>query len=236
MEKRGTRHTEVILSFVLFIFAIAFALWFFSPDGGVRRAESSIEYVFREVAENASVDFTTYSIGINSEAWTTTPSIIRFDISDVGTSMNARARFSDGSLLPVHRSGNSFYVSHPDWSTEEIVYLELSEEFSDGSVSTVSHEETYYTLGGRETVTVLSERKLLLLADEYFSNYSLLKDQFNVYVEFGFRVLFDDGSALEVERTIPEGLDVFSESRRVRILRDTPQQTVEFAEMLVRVW
>lgn len=229
----------MILSFVLFIFAISFALWFFSPDGGVRRAESSMDYIFREVEDNVSIELITYSIGVDSGAWESepsTPQVIGVFIEGIDSEMKARARFSDDSLGDVNRNGDSYFISHSDWDSQNLFFLEFSEEFSDGSVSEVTIEEEYYTLGNREVEEVLSEQRLNDLQEAYLLSYNSVKEDFNVYVEFGFRILFSEGDELDVERGIPEGLDVFSEQRRVRVLRNTADQAVEYADMIVRVW
>lgn len=237
MKKRGSHHVEVILSFIIFLGAVGFALWFFSPDGGVRRADSSMEYVFREVNRNASIDLISYSVKINP-TWVSglTPEIIGFEVNGIDSEMFGRARTEDGSVLGINREGDEFYVKNFDWDGTSLIYLDFSKFFSDDNLidSSVGVVEDYYDLGSKEKSEVLEESKIHDLQSRYFSNYSLLREDFNVYVDFGFNIVFDDGERIDVEKQIPQGLDVFSETRRVKVLRENGN--VEFADMIVKVW
>ena len=74
-NKRGLGHIEAILAFVLFIGFLIFAFYFFSPfSGGNRLLDSSIDYAFREININTSIDMESYSVVINNDVNLTTGS------------------------------------------------------------------------------------------------------------------------------------------------------------------
>jgi len=81
----------------------------------------------------------------------------------------------------------------------------------------------------------LGERKFFKL-ESYFSDYSNLKKEFNLpnRIEFGFRVVFNDGSEITALNEIPKEVDVLSKNDRVEIVNSSG--TKEYAEMSVIVW
>ena len=95
MEKRGIGHLEVILSFIIFIAAVGFALYFFSPTNGNRLGDSSLTYTLDEVEKNASSDILIYSVKVNNSA----PSYISVNLSDNIAGKNIRVMDKFDSVL-----------------------------------------------------------------------------------------------------------------------------------------
>src|SRR3972149_179481 len=79
MNKRSASHVEMVFSFILFVAAIGFALYFFRPTDSSRLVETSFDYLFREIEKNVSTEVFIFSAKINHSA--NPPSNIGFNVS-----------------------------------------------------------------------------------------------------------------------------------------------------------
>lgn len=237
MEKRGISHVEVILSFVLFIVAVGFALYLFNPGGGSRIAESSLDYAFIEITKNTSVPVETFSVIINSTAIGSADSIaINFSSVPGNTSVKTYS----GANLDSSRRGDLVIIEEPatGWSSVDLVYVYFGGEFGDDGLASTDVNNSHYSLGSSQSRTVISERSFLSLNETYYSSYSQLKgrNQFNLpqRVDFGFSLVFLNGDLIIAEKNLPAGLESFSETRRAEVLRTNGE--IVFADLIVKVW
>lgn len=235
MKKRGMSHVEVILAFVMFVAAVSFALFIFSPGGGDRIVDSSLEYAFREIRENASVEIETFSVVLDPAGIGVAQEIA---LSIAGTEGNSMARTRDGAVVSSMKSGDLVYLHRNSWAGVEFIEISFSEEFQAGSVDPVEVDEDFYEIGSSRKEMVVSERKFIELSDSYDENYENLKGRsgFNLpeRVEFGFALEFDDGTEIKAEKEVPTGLEIFLDTQRVEVIRTDGR--VEFADMTVKVW
>ena len=119
--------------------------------------------------------------------------------------------------------------------------MKLSEAFElyqpHGSIGQPSLIEDYFELGTSEFREVISEKRIRELSEVYKTNYQTLKeDDFNIpsRANFGFSLVFSENDFIKAERNIPQGLEVFAESRRVEVLREDGM--IDFADLIVSVW
>src|SRR3989344_9643961 len=225
MRKRGISHIEIILSFIIFVGAIAFALYFFNPADSDRLIDTSLNYGFREIIEYTEVEVQTFSVdidgtGIDDDEIDIGSNIdaVPVNISGVNSNYGTRVERYEGSVLSAIRGGDFVHIQRPGsgWQTIDFVSISYSDEFSLGSGVTGAHEEKYYRLASSTSKKVLGERLFLELVQQYVANYTILKEEFNIppRVNFGFSLEYSNGT-IKAERQIPEGLEVFSEKKRV---------------------
>ena len=238
MKKRGISHIEVILSFVLFITAVGFGLYFFNSGDSTRFVSTTISYAFREIEKNTSTSLEFFSVNVNGALIMSNE--IALDFS--GVTGDTTILTYDGRILNSSRGGTNgelVYISSPNWGGEDFIYVVFGEEFSEDTLSeTEGHNETYYRIGSSETRDVISERKFKMLNQAYYADYRGLKSQSNFNLpdraDFGFSLEFDNGEAIVAENSIPDNFEIFSEKKRVEVLRE--DGSVTFADLIVKVW
>jgi hypothetical protein len=237
MDKRGIRHVEIILSFVIFVGAVGFALWFFNPGDYSRRVDSSLEYGFREITQNTSVNLEIYSVKINNNTLASTgfSGPIAINLANVEAGKKSFVRSFSGLVLDSQRRGTDFVdVDSGGWQNIDFIFVEFSEDFEQGSASAGTDNKSYYEIASHDSKNLISEKRFLELKKSYFEDYSGLREEFNIHSNFGFTLEFSNDSIV-AEKQVPQGLEVFSEKRRVEVLRNESGRT-EFADLVVKVW
>ncbi len=236
MKKRGASHIEMMLSFVIFVAAIGFALYFFRPGDSTRIVDSSFEYLFREIDENASVRILIYSVKINPENIPEGTTIIGLNLTGSGLVSRSRVFKENTTRLTSKKTDEVVYVSSGSWSGINSLQVVLADEFEDENSPTGTINESYYIASSSLKKKVISEKRIIILNQTYYNNYSQLKKQFNIpnRVNFGFAFNFSDGSTIKSEREIPKELEVFINNKRVEVIRETGE--IVFADLKVEIW
>jgi len=241
MEKRGVGHIEIIFAFLIFIAAVGIALFFFRPGAGNRLIDVSLDYVDREIMDNASVVVEVYSVGIdNASIISQGGGDIEILIPNVDPTLTG-TRVSDrnGGVLGSYRSGDSVFIEESvgGWGGVDFVFVSFSEEFTNIMLpgTPLPYDETFYRIASSEFKNILSERKTGELIGHYDSNYFDLKKEFNLpdRVNFGFEIDFESGTQ-KAEREIPVNFEVFSNNRRVEFLKADGE--IVFADFTAKVW
>lgn len=237
MKKRGVSHIEVILAFVIFVAAVGFGLYFFNTGDSTRVVDATLTYALRELEQNTSTPIEVFLVNV-SGSLITNPLAINFS----GVGGNVSVETYDGRMLSSSRSGMGgeiVYVSSPNWGRENIIYVLFGEEFQDDGIAPSSQlNYSYYKIGSSETRELVSEKKFKKLGEAYRTDYKGLKnrDNFNLpeRADFGFSLIFDDGNSIVFENKIPDNFEVFSETKRVEVLREDGSRI--FANLIVKVW
>jgi hypothetical protein len=235
MNKRGISHIEVLLSFLIFIGFVIFALYFFSPIKTSRLVESSTSYAFNEIIEVSSVEVEIYSAsltGLSPVVEVTLPSSL----------VNANARVENylGVELPSSKQGDTicFEGTNAGYGSggDGFVTIKLSEDLEPNIPGASCPGVASYTLASSSSNKVLSEKRVLELKTSYDGNYVALKQSFNLpgRVEFGFLVEFDDGRTINAMRGRQSNVEIFSDMERIEIL--SVSGNVEFADLTVEIW
>jgi hypothetical protein len=236
-QKKGISHIEVILAFLLFITAVGFGLYFFNASNNSGLVDTTLIYAFREIEQNTSTTIEVFSVKVNGSLILTDSLALNFS----GIAGNSSVESYDGGILDSSRGGTNdeiVYVSSPNWAGEDVLFVVFSEEFQDDGVLASEHNESYYKIGSSEIRDVISERKFRILNESYYADYRALKgrDGFNLpdRADFGFTLRFDDGGVIVSEKDIPDGFEVFSETKRVEVLEEDGSRS--FADLIVKVW
>lgn len=245
MKKRGMSHIEIVLSFILFVTTVGFALYFFSPLNSSRLIESSLDYSFREISKNVTVGLETFSVMINNQTISeaensaSSPSInpLEIMIPDVEPGWESRVRVYNGGYLDSRRMGDSVHILSPyGWGNINLIIVEFNEEFSPDTVNPGQYHDSYFEISSSNFREVVSEKRFLDLNESYYADYIELKKSFNLpsRVNFGFSLVFNNGDLISAQREIPSSLEVFSESRRLYVLRKDGE--LSYADIVVWVW
>ncbi|MEK6843953.1 MAG: hypothetical protein AABX83_00855 [Nanoarchaeota archaeon] len=242
MNKRGISHIEVMLSFLIFAGFVIFALYFFNPfQQSSRLIDSSLDYAIREIINNATVNLETFSITMDVSGG----GIIRkIKIAGVDNSKNAVVENRHGAIVPSRRDGNSdnteFDTSlvHDNDPTKGFAIFKFSYDFPQGTLTGGGGqlEEDKYKITSYNNLELLSENKIKELNNSYNIDYQNLKKGFNLpeRVDFGFMLEFNSNDFIEAQKKVPQGVELFSDLKRVEVLRTNGK--VQFANLIVRVW
>ena len=245
MNKRGINHIEVMLSFLIFVGFVIFALYFFSPFKDSRLAESSTSYALSEITKNASVELDIYSVSMDVTDTGSGNPIKKIKIENIGSNPNIIVRIENRkgeevqSKRDVASSNINFDSSsvHEGDPTKGFALFKFSEDFKEGSLSGGEQlDNDKYKITASETKKIISEKRILALNYSYYNDYETLRKQFNLpaRINFGFAIQFDSGDIIESQKKIPKGTNIFSDIKRVEVLREIGN--VVFAELIVRIW
>jgi len=259
MKKRGLSHIEVILSFIIFIGAVGFALYFFSPTNSSRLVDTSLDYINREISKNITVNLKTYSINVNNTPDANGNSLsnppysntLPLQIDGICSQNNgSRVENISGEVLPSRigqggsgcsSGGDKIYVKNEaGWEESDFIYVKVSEDLNNtedpNSGGNPPLNKRLYKISTVNSEELFSEKRILGLNKTYYENYYELKEQFNLprRVNFGFSFSFTNGDEIKAERMIPSGLEVFSKVDRVEVLRKNGK--VEYADFIMKVW
>ena len=243
MEKEGISHIEVILAFILFISFLFFAWYFFNPFHNTRLLDSSLSYATTSIVDNASVTLTTYAVKINESS---TDSYIMINISGIPENMNVDVRNDswdsiqssrsgdDISILNAEIEGQSFKSGNAKIKDGDLLYIRFSEDFP--AVDSFTGTWIKHEIASVTNERVISEKRILALNRSYYLDLSDLKESFNLpsRIDFGFGLIFSENDKITADTTVSKGLEVFSNSKRVEVLRIDGK--MQFADLMVRVW
>jgi len=176
-----------------------------------------LDYAFDEVLENVNTTLESYSVVFPSGC--------------VDTTVQIDSAIS-GNYFGGTREGNKFcgFVS------QSFITILISEEFPSSTGSCPGVTTPCSIISSSENKKVLSEAKMNTLLQNYDNNYGDLKETFNLpgRIDFGFSLVFDDGTSIVTEREIPSNLEVVAKEDRVEIIRQ--DGNIEFADLVVKVW
>lgn len=245
MDKRGMGHVELVLSFVIFVAALAFALFVFNPADTDKFVETSLTYAFNEILKNTTIEIETVYVKIDNnsiiEAEDSNSSLpietLAIQIPNIKANMISKAKTIEGKNLTSERVNDVVRVRSnlPDrWRNIDFISVAFSEDFFENTVG--EGIDDYYIISSSENKRIISEKKLLDLKQFYESDYFNLKSEFNLpdRANFGFSLEFADGEKINAEREVPGDLEIFSDKKRLEILRTNGE--IVFADLIVRIW
>jgi hypothetical protein len=239
MEKRGIGHIEVILSFILFIGAIGFAVYYFVPEGA-RYGSISEERALEVIIQNVSSELISYSVyvnggvgGMGAKLGISIPSV------EVPNNFNAIVtNLSGANKMEIAKTSGGVCVQRnpANWPSRDFLYIKLSEDFiSSSNLDCNDYNPVYYQIVSRDSEKIASEKRLLRLNQSYYLNYDKLKENIGIKSnnDFAFSFAFTNGQKIEAQKEIPSGLDVYSVNKKIKIIRNNG---IEYGDLTVRIW
>ena len=243
LNKRGaSSHVEVILSFVMFFVFVTFLLFYIRPYGSMSLQGSIIPDLHDSFLEETERDLTRFflNVGLGDGE-----NCFRIDMEDLGFDWfeegdgvfaNVIVQGTDGleeQTIPSEFDNGYLSVS----SVYDNFYVYISSAFSSGDV-VCGHEleGSNVSIGSVENEKIVFYDKLLELNESYHSEYSALKERFNVPETFDFAIVSEKVS---MEMQIPEDVEVQVESYLVEVLEvvdELNQVKVEQVDFSFKVW
>lgn len=233
LRKKGAGHVEFIIAIVLFITVVGGGLILLNPAKSSRTVESSLSYTFNEIEKYAGSKIEVYNVKVNEGA---TGEIISVGITPSITGANARVEKADGTALLKNNYGTTcFKKADVSVDGKYFAIIKFNEEFDSGTAICPGINGGY-ELASASKRTVISEKEIINLKGAYDGGYETLRMQFNLPGnDFTFSLVFPDESPITpTSANIPTGLDVFTDSKRIEVLRADGSLT--FAELIVTVW
>lgn len=228
-NNKGFGHVEAVLTLVIFIAFIVFAFVFFNPFRTSRTLSSTLDYAWREVTGYSNEVVESYSVFFNPTA----PLIVALAIPGA-PQKNATVLDISGNIIPSFNNQIGVNFNKP---SDNFAVIQYSNNFSAGnSIVGALAIQSDYSISSSDSSEIIFEDHLLFLNLTYYSNYTGLKKQFNLpnRVDFGFLVVFSDGSKIESLKEIPSGFEIQAKRDRVQVVRSSGK--IEYAEVIVQVW
>ena len=217
----------MILSFILFIGAVLFVLFFFRPSSSLDLVGSSSDFVFAQVEERVETDVVRYGLQIVAPTL-----LVGLRLDTVPEGAGSRAVTERGLTVESGISGSLVSAQNPGVS---FMTIEVSDAFPPGILSGVG-DEAAVVISSSIAERVLSEKKLLLLNGTYHAGYETLKQDLQISpgLNFRFLTIFAGGDRVEGERDVPVGVEVFVKEQRREVIRLDGRR--EFASLVVSIW
>lgn len=241
MNKRGISHVEVILSFILFLTFVGAALYFFSPTRADRLIDTSLDYAFREIKQNTTVDVDNYGVSIRGS----TGSVLISGIGEnTGDNKIVGVEDYDGRILPSNERSDGVVVNwdKKDYGNKEEIfaYVRFSEGIDgyEGIVDT-NFGNSEFSIASSQTIKSISIKHIEGLKSSYENEnggYERLKENFNLpsRVDFSFSLKLPSGESIVAEREIPSTLDVYARTEKVNLIMKDGR--IAIGELTVRIW
>ncbi len=198
MEQRGASHVELILSFVLFISAVGFALYYLSPTESSRLIDSSMEYTFREILKYTQVQVDSYDVAVvRGSALSQSIGAVNLEKFFLGSQLPGSNVRVDDVTIPASSARIAAELQSPDHLLIEFTNLVLSpdkprflsvkiggstiKQLSSSSspvpclekpiLNCASTDECCYQIASSDSKMVVSEEEFKILVTKYNTNY-----------------------------------------------------------------
>lgn len=231
MFKRGLSHLEFVISFIIFIAFLVSAFVFFNPLQSNRTLKSTMDYAWIEISKETKKEVDTYSILLDQRV---TAPVVGISIEGINVGYNASVKDSSGNVINSYTQNGVVYFDRP---ADRFVRIEYSKGFRNGAVKSggqISSGDFY--VSSSENSEIYFQDLFENLKDEYYANYTQLKRRLNLpsRVEFGFKVVFNNGTEISALKEIPSSLEVLSRSDKVGVILSSGEK--QSADLLVMVW
>ncbi len=215
MNKKGSSHFEIIISFVLFVSFTLFLVLSLEPTKQDLLEESILYGVVDTFFADVKTNVSSVLIFINSSSGVACSSINNY-----------------GACLPAELSSSIPIISFSQ-KKECTHYLYSSSEFPSISLGSCSSQNKQYSLGYIEQQEVISNKTLYEFRDEYYRDYNTSKTRFGVPIVVDFAVIID-GTGFNMTRTIPDEAEVISGVYRKSVIY--ANGSIINQDFIVKVW
>ena len=218
INKKGSSHFEIIISFILFVGFTLFLVLSLTPTKQDLLEESILFGVKNAFFDNATTNVTSVLIDIKKTQ-------------------------GNGNLCPQNKAcypeeiGNSENKIFKE-EKECVYYISASQEFPEDLVSDKckdNENKKNYSLGYIEKQQVISNNTLQIFKKEYYSDYNASKTRFGVPDVVDFAVDFDaSDDVIDMTKTVPDGAPVIAGVYRKKVLYGNG--SIINQDFIVKVW
>lgn len=208
MKNKKGSHVGLILSFVVFVTFLFFVFSILNPAVKEQKSKQlALELLKEKIFERitSEVSITSLKINNNTNYSKLDGTLFNcFEIDEFLTGKNISLLDEEGNKTPGNTDGSKIKVIHNSKKFFRIIHsLEFDkEEVVDTPCLMLSSEN--YTLGSTRTDKNPFESKINSLLEEYLTNYTLLKNKFEISSEDSFGFSFINSSGDEIQRGFQE--------------------------------
>lgn len=212
VNKRGSSHLEIIISFVLFVGFSVFLMTYLQPTQQTSLQDSILfglkNKFFDNITTNVSIAFV--KKGDNATQW------------------------SACSSLPVCRPSevSGYYSVNESFAGTCFYNLYVSKEFSPSRLDPCTTSN--YTIGFLEVRIVRSNKSLYEINNKYYNNYDALKLDLGVPVSVDFSIETKGLETYSMTRQIPDESDVVAGTYREPVLYSNG--TIVNQDFIIKIW
>jgi hypothetical protein len=247
MFKQGSSHVEYIISFLLFISFVSVTLFLFIPNSDPDLSKSSLVYLVDRFESKTSTEVASFFVSVDVETMLNDGAVVvEIDFDKIPNDSNLRVENKERGVIESRIGGGSkvefSWKDDLDGSDSDLFVIMFGKDLPENNGNPKGKKN-------RDAGIVVSsigefylfEGNLLDLKAKYDKDYDSLKEtEFDILgiEDFSFEIRFSDNEKIEAIQNIPEGVDVFSVSDRVPVLRNKPGKEGErvFAEVQIRKW
>ena len=249
MNKKGVEHIEMILSFVLFVGALAVAFAYFHPFSSSPVSSTLLDQIYSNVEQRASTELVSVTVMINSSQIATEHRFTLNISKEFPEPWQVRAITENGSVLNSSIINRTFGEVEFDWkrSNSPFVNLLFAQEIHATDLPKNAKQlgvndsqpgvNTTQALNVIALVsrTVLSEKKIRALQLAYQSNAQATKHDLGVPdgVSYGFQFVSPSGTVI-TDVPLEKATDFRIINKRMDAL--LANDTLEYSELGVGIW
>ena len=167
MSKRGIGHVELVLSFIIFVAALAFALMIFNPANTDKFVETSLTYAFNEILKNTTTELEAVSVKINNETIIADEDVIPpvqietldIQIPSIKSEMKSDVKTDKGAFLESKREDNGDIIHIKSalsdrWRNIRFITIFFNDEFIEENIGAGISNQNYYAISSSESRAV----------------------------------------------------------------------------------
>jgi len=244
MNKRGAKHIEVILSFIIFIGFCMAVIYYFNPFSIPLEHNTILEKVYKQISENSSVTLEKYSVVVDKKTehggGYSSANMVNINLGKQIEPHAVSSVFdSDGNELEsdITDFNSGSVIVNFNNPEKDVIFVYIGQELSPNSFPSNKRnppkpeEERTYIIASLYTMNVLSIKRINALAEEYETSYNSLREYFGIPEgsDFGFSI-----EGINTERDSSKGIDVFSKKEDVQVIE--MNGSISYEELGVKEW
>ena len=237
-SRKAVSHVEMVASFVMFSLFVFFLLIFLNPVRNQNISDVLIDAVERAIESNVSIQLIELPINLKTGVENCFSLPNPFNTSERS---NILAKESGGRVLKSSLSGDKLSIEK-SLSAESFYYLYFSNVlFETPPLEMIFCTElnaSGYNYAASRTNEIFFMQKLTSIKNEYASDYTQLREEFNFPLGYDFSVSITDSttkqSILSMSTKKPEGVEVNAREVPVEILYG--DGNIAKATMNIQVW
>ncbi len=237
MEKGGSTHIEIVLSFIFFIAATSAAFYLFNPIKS-EKASLDADYLLEKIANNLSEDMFLYTIVINNSDFQAEGKTLKVNLTIPLDNLNVSVTNYSGYPLPSKVDSNFTYFT---WESDfgESLLLKASKTITSPNIDTSLQMDpaidNYYSISSWRLIRAISEDKTIGIISRYNTQYSSFKGEIGLpeSLDFNFNLSVKGITPISWKEP-PAGVQVASQKRSFQY--SGLDGSLSLAQVEVKTW
>ena len=235
MKKNGS-HVGMILSFVIFITFLIFVLSVLQPAIKTNAGkQATVDFLQEELLDAASGDLTSLTL-VLPETYSSKKDCVSFAPINGMADKNLLVKTTEGDILSslvspekiyIYQKGNRFFKVF--YSNETLYQKPLT------NTSCEVITEDNYTIGSFTTKNWIFEDKIISIIERYATDYSGLKEGFQIPNSDDFGFEFDYGNETIV-KTLDSDINTDVFAKEVLIQYVDSEANIKSGSIILKVW